>query len=111
MAQNLRAEVGESSTELSFDNFVEDLAIAESDRKAMYDQKNYEDIITVTTTKVKPILRNINLAHYLYTLIASGSAEPSWRSWLARQSHNLKVVSSSLTEGILFFSGGNPSDG
>ena len=28
---------------------------------------------------------------------------PSWRSWLARQSHNLKVVSSSLTEGILFF--------
>ena len=27
--------------------------------------------------------------------------EPSWRSWLARQSHNLKVVSSSLTEGIL----------
>ena len=29
--------------------------------------------------------------------------KPSWRSWLARQSHNLKVVSSSLTEGILFF--------
>ena len=28
--------------------------------------------------------------------------KPSWRSWLARQSHNLKVVSSSLTEGILF---------
>ena len=28
---------------------------------------------------------------------------PSWRSWLARQSHNLKVVSSSLTEGILSF--------
>ena len=28
-------------------------------------------------------------------------SEPSWRSWLARQSHNLKVVSSSLTEGIL----------
>ena len=27
--------------------------------------------------------------------------KPSWRSWLARQSHNLKVVSSSLTEGIL----------
>ena len=27
---------------------------------------------------------------------------PSWRSWLARQSHNLKVVSSSLTEGIYF---------
>ena len=27
--------------------------------------------------------------------------QPSWRSWLARQSHNLKVVSSSLTEGIL----------
>ena len=26
--------------------------------------------------------------------------KPSWRSWLARQSHNLKVVSSSLTEGI-----------
>ena len=26
---------------------------------------------------------------------------PGWRSWLARQSHNLKVVSSSLTEGIL----------
>ena len=26
--------------------------------------------------------------------------QPSWRSWLARQSHNLKVVSSSLTEGI-----------
>ena len=30
-------------------------------------------------------------------------SEPSWRSWLARQSHNLKVVSSSLTEGILLF--------
>ena len=29
---------------------------------------------------------------------------PSWRSWLARQSHNLKVVSSSLTEGILLLS-------
>ena len=29
---------------------------------------------------------------------------PSWRSWLARQSHNLKVVSSSLTEGIYFWS-------
>ena len=29
--------------------------------------------------------------------------KPSWRSWLARQSHNLKVVSSSLTEGILLF--------
>ena len=28
-------------------------------------------------------------------------SKPSWRSWLARQSHNLKVVSSSLTEGIL----------
>ena len=28
-----------------------------------------------------------------------GVYQPSWRSWLARQSHNLKVVSSSLTEG------------
>ena len=30
------------------------------------------------------------------------SIQPSWRSWLARQSHNLKVVSSSLTEGIFY---------
>ena len=28
---------------------------------------------------------------------------PSWLSWLERQSHNLKVVSSSLTEGIFYF--------
>ena len=28
---------------------------------------------------------------------------PSWLSWLERQSHNLKVVSSSLTEGKNFF--------
>ena len=34
--------------------------------------------------------------------------KPSWRSWLARQSHNLKVVSSSLTEGILFFENQKP---
>ena len=27
---------------------------------------------------------------------------PSWLSWLERQSHNLKVVSSSLTEGMIF---------
>ena len=28
---------------------------------------------------------------------------PSWLSWLERQSHNLKVVSSSLTEGKIFW--------
>ena len=39
-----------------FFNFVIDLAIAESERKALNDQKNYEDIITVTTTKVHDIL-------------------------------------------------------
>ena len=38
-----------------FLNFVVDLAIAESERKALNDQKNYEDIITVTTTKVHDI--------------------------------------------------------
>ena len=37
----------------------------------------------------------------IYNLNRVGWPEPSWRSWLARQSHNLKVVSSSLTEGIL----------
>ena len=44
---------------------------------------------------------------YLEDIVEIGFArkimisKPSWRSWLARQSHNLKVVSSSLTEGIL----------
>ena len=36
-------------------------------------------------------------------LLALEGQKPSWRSWLARQSHNLKVVSSSLTEGIFHF--------
>ena len=39
----------------------------------------------------------------LVLMISCSGQLPSWRSWLARQSHNLKVVSSSLTEGILFF--------
>ena len=38
-----------------------------------------------------------------FHLIGCDGQKPSWRSWLARQSHNLKVVSSSLTEGILFY--------
>ena len=39
----------------------------------------------------------------LVPMISRCGQLPSWRSWLARQSHNLKVVSSSLTEGILSF--------
>ena len=34
-----------------------------------------------------------------HTTVPGRDQLPSWRSWLARQSHNLKVVSSSLTEG------------
>ena len=54
---------------------------------------------------------SVALADRLVKETCAVNHQPSWRSWLARQSHNLKVVSSSLTEGIfcvaLFFR--NPS--
>ena len=48
------------------------------------------------------VLDSISAQCFSWYLIQIGGPleQPSWRSWLARQSHNLKVVSSSLTEGI-----------
>jgi hypothetical protein len=56
---------------------------------------------------------NVSLVDRLVKYTHVVTCQPSWRSWLARQSHNLKVVSSSLTEGIFcvapFFVNRNPS--
>lgn len=52
-------------------------------------------------TSIKYILSHVYL-EFIYDCRRQ-CAQPSWRSWLARQSHNLKVVSSSLTEGIFIF--------
>ena len=55
-------------------------------------------------------IRNITILRCFVTFISTYHVtifslrhKPSWLSWLERQSHNLKVVSSSLTEGIDFF--------